>query len=71
MGNPHIPKSVKYFAGLIFANELSLHEAMGELTNFIGRIEETTTGVPHAMASSTQRPKPSLTEAKASVVAKR
>ena len=46
MGNPHVPKSVKYFAGLIFANELSLHEAMGELTNFIGRIEETTGVIP-------------------------
>jgi hypothetical protein len=46
MGNPHIPKSVKYFASLIFSKEISLHEAQGELVNFIGRIEHTTGILP-------------------------
>ncbi|MNY65752.1 hypothetical protein D3C86_2030720 [compost metagenome] len=36
-----------------------------------GAIEETTTGTPLAIASSTTRPNPSLTEAKTSVSASR
>jgi len=46
MGNPHVPKSVKYFASLIFANEMSLHEAEGELASYIGRIEDATKLIP-------------------------
>ena len=46
MGNPHVPKSVKYFASLIFGNEISLHEAEGELVSYIGRIEEATRLIP-------------------------
>jgi hypothetical protein len=46
MGNPHIPKSVKYFASLIFRNQISLYEAKGELASFIGTIEESTDLVP-------------------------
>ncbi len=46
MGNPHIPKSVKYFASLMFATEISLREAEGELTSYIGTIQETTGIMP-------------------------
>jgi len=46
MGNPHVPKSVKYFASLIFGNEMSLHEAEGELASYIGRIEDATKLIP-------------------------
>jgi hypothetical protein len=46
MGNPHAPKSVKYFAGLIFATEVSLQEAQGELVSYIGKIQETTGLIP-------------------------
>jgi hypothetical protein len=46
MGNPHIPKSVKYFASLIFSSEMSLHQAQGELTNYIGKIQATTGLMP-------------------------
>ncbi|MDR2017672.1 MAG: DUF4416 family protein [Syntrophobacterales bacterium] len=46
MGNPHVPKSVKYFASLIFGSDISLREAEGELVSFIGKIEETTGLIP-------------------------
>ncbi len=46
MGNPRIPKSVKYFASLIFRSEISLHQAQGELTNYIGKIQSTTGLIP-------------------------
>ncbi|HEY3278540.1 MAG TPA: DUF4416 family protein [Syntrophorhabdaceae bacterium] len=46
MGNPHIPKSVKYFASLMFATEISLHKAEGELVSYIGKIEQTTGLIP-------------------------
>ena len=46
MGNPHVPKSVKFFASLILGNEASLHEAQGELSGYIGKIQETTGLIP-------------------------
>jgi hypothetical protein len=46
MGNPHVPKSVKYFASMMFGSEISRHQAEGELASFIGRIEDTTGVIP-------------------------
>ncbi|MBA4419022.1 MAG: DUF4416 domain-containing protein [Syntrophus sp. (in: bacteria)] len=46
MGNPHIPKSVRYFASLIFSSEVSLYEAKGELSSYIGEIHATTGLIP-------------------------